>query len=178
VPEFLFAWAVEYHWIGERLASDPAFASQAWRSYGIVYAWPLFFYTFFGNPHQVWIVWGALLSFVILPVLVLFHGKRYCSWICGCGGLAETLGDRWHLAPKGKASIHWERMNLAVLIAAAAITIAMVTGACHIFRKPAAAGLDWYHLIADVWLVGVLPITLYPSLAGRSGAATGARWLR
>jgi ferredoxin-type protein NapH len=24
----------------------------------------------------------------------LFFGKRwYCSWVCGCGGLAETLGD-------------------------------------------------------------------------------------
>jgi NosR/NirI family nitrous oxide reductase transcriptional regulator len=168
-PEFLFRWAVEYQWVGERLASDPAFAEQAWRSYGIVYAWPLFFYTFFGSPHQVWVVWGVLLSFVILPVLVLFHGKRYCSWVCGCGGLAETLGDRWrHLAPKGKASLRWERMNLAVLAAAVAITVMMVTrDAIAVFRAPAQAGLDWYHLIADVWLVGILPVTLYPFFGGK-----------
>lgn len=26
--------------------------------------------------------------------MVYFFGKRwYCSWVCGCGGLAETLGD-------------------------------------------------------------------------------------
>ena len=66
------------------------FADNAWRSYGLVYAWPLFFYTFFYNPHQVWVVWGVLLTFGVIPVFVLFNGKRYCSWICGCGGLADA----------------------------------------------------------------------------------------
>ncbi|MCP5109754.1 MAG: hypothetical protein GY953_02845 [bacterium] len=28
-------------------------------------------------------------------------------------------------------------------------------------------GLDWYHLIADVWLVGILPVTLYPFFGGK-----------
>jgi ferredoxin-type protein NapH len=38
--------------------------------------------------------WGVLLTLVIVPVMVYFFGKRwYCSWVCGCGGLAETLGD-------------------------------------------------------------------------------------
>lgn len=38
--------------------------------------------------------WGILLTLVIVPVMVYFFGKRwYCSWVCGCGGLAETLGD-------------------------------------------------------------------------------------
>ncbi|MBI1786766.1 MAG: NAD(P)-binding domain-containing protein [Acidobacteria bacterium] len=169
IPEFLFRWAVEYKWVGERLASDPSFTQAAWRSYGLIYAWPLFFYTFFGNPHQVWIVWGALLSFVIIPVLVLFHGKRYCSWICGCGGLAETLGDRWrHLAPKGKTAIRWELMNTIVLWAAAAVTVFMLgKDVVTVFRKPAVLGLEYYHLIADVWLVGILPVTLYPFFGGK-----------
>ena len=106
IPEFLFQWAVRYQWVGAKLAADPDFGSNAWRSYGFVYAWPLFFYTFFGSPHQFWLVWGALLSFVIIPVLVLFHGKRYCSWICGCGGLAETLGDRWrHLLQRRSCNL-------------------------------------------------------------------------
>ena len=59
IPEFLFQSAVKHQWIGEQLASDPVFAEQAWRSYGIVYAWPLFFYTFFYDPHQIWVVWGV-----------------------------------------------------------------------------------------------------------------------
>ncbi len=169
IPEFLFRWAVEYQWVGARLAHDPAFAGQAWRAYGLVYAWPLFFYTFFGNPSEVWVVWGLILAFGIIPVLVLFHGKRYCSWICGCGGLAETLGDRWrHLAPKGKTSVRWEFMNSIVLAAAVVVTILVLArDFLHIFGKPAQAGLEYYHLFADVWLVGILPVTLYPFFGGK-----------
>ncbi len=168
VPEFLFQWAVKYQWVGE-LATDPVFAGQAWRSYGIIYAWPLFFYTFFGSPHQIWIVWGVILSFVLIPILVLTNGKRYCSWICGCGGLAETLGDRWrHNAPKGRTSIRWEQMGSVVLAAAAAITITMVArDVVEIFRGRAATALEWYRLIVDVWLVGILPVTLYPFFGGK-----------
>ncbi|MBZ5595769.1 MAG: NAD(P)-binding domain-containing protein [Acidobacteriia bacterium] len=169
IPEFLFRWAVEYQWVGTRLAHDPVFAGQAWRAYGLVYAWPLFFYTFFGNPSEVWVVWGLVLAFVILPVLVLFHGKRYCSWICGCGGLAETLGDRWrHLAPKGKTSVRWEFMNGIVLAAAVLVTVLVLArDTLHIFAKPAVVGLEYYHLFADVWLVGIIPVTLYPFFGGK-----------
>lgn len=40
------------------------------------------------------LVWGIALFVVGVPVMVYFFGKRwYCSWVCGCGGLAETLGD-------------------------------------------------------------------------------------
>ncbi len=169
IPEFLFQWAVRYQWVGERLANDPAFANQAWRSYGLVYAWPLFFYTFFGGPHQVWVIWGALLTFVLIPVLVLFHGKRYCSWICGCGGLAETVGDRWrHLAPKGRTAIAWERMNAVVLLAAAVVTLLMFgRDAVAAFSRPADWGIVAYRLLVDTWLVGIIPVALYPFFGGK-----------
>lgn len=40
------------------------------------------------------LVWGIVLTLIIVPIMVYFFGKRwYCSWVCGCGGLAETLGD-------------------------------------------------------------------------------------
>jgi polyferredoxin len=169
IPEFLFGWAVKYQWVGESLARDPNFAQNAWRSYGLVYAWPLFFYTFFSNPHDVWIVWGVLLSFVILPVLVLLHGKRYCSWICGCGGLAETLGDRWrHLAPKGEQALRWERMNAWVLGLAVLVTFLMLgQDTVRAFREPAGWGIKYYRLVVDTWLVGILPVALYPFLGGK-----------
>jgi len=169
IPEFLFQSAVKYQWVGEKLATDPAFADQAWRSYGIVYAWPLFFYTFFYSPHQVWVVWGILLTFVVIPIFVLFNGKRYCSWICGCGGLAETFGDRWrHLAPKGKTSIRWEWMNYAVLGLAAVVTLFVLLKDIYgALAGPADIGVRVYRLFADVWLVGILPVTLYPFLGGK-----------
>jgi len=168
VPEFLFQYAVKYQWVGQ-LAKDPVFADQAWRSYGIIYAWPLFLHTFLNSPHQIWVVWGVLLTFGILPLFALFHGKRYCSWICGCGGLAETFGDRWrHLAPKGRTSVKWEWMNMAVLIAAAAVTLmALLRDTVELFRTNADTALGWYGLIADLWLVGIIPVTLYPFLGGK-----------
>jgi ferredoxin-type protein NapH len=40
------------------------------------------------------LIWGIALFVVGVPVFTYFFGKRwYCSWVCGCGGLAETLGD-------------------------------------------------------------------------------------
>ncbi len=169
IPEFLFQWAVKYQWVGQKLASDPAFAEQAWRSYGLVYAWPLFFYTFFYNPHWIWVLWGVMLTLVLIPIFVIFHGKRYCSWICGCGGLAETFGDRWrHLAPKGKTSIKWEWMNTAVFVFAIAITgLMLIRGIYHAITGTASVGVQLYRILADVWLVGILPVTLYPFLGGK-----------
>jgi polyferredoxin len=110
-----------------------------------------------------------VLTFGIIPLFALWNGKRYCSWICGCGGLAETFGDRWrHLAPKGRASVNWEKMNLAILLLAVAVTLAMLLrDSVAILRHPAMWGLDFYHLIADIWLVGILPVTLYPFLGGK-----------
>lgn len=40
------------------------------------------------------VFWGAMMSVVAVPTLTYFFGKRwYCSWVCGCGALAETAGD-------------------------------------------------------------------------------------
>ena len=34
------------------------------------------------------------MTFIATPILTYNYGKRwYCSWVCGCGALAETLGD-------------------------------------------------------------------------------------
>jgi ferredoxin-type protein NapH len=56
------------------------------------------------------VFWGAILTFIATPVLTYFYGKRwYCSWVCGCGGLAETAGDPYrHLSDKSKKAWQWE----------------------------------------------------------------------
>jgi len=36
-----------------------------------------------------------------------------------------------------------------------------------LLRQPAAWGVNAYHLYADIWLVGILPVTLYPFLGGK-----------
>lgn len=170
IPEFLFQYAMKYQWLGESLACYLNFAQNAWRSYGLVYAWPLFFHTFLGSPHKFWAVWGVVLGSVLIPLLVLLHGKRYCSWTAG-RGLAETLGDRWrHLAPKGRASIQWEQMGSVVLAVATVLTLVLIGGnVTAALRRPAGVALDWYGLIVDLWLVGLVPITLYPFLGPGKG---------
>ena len=66
--------------------------------------WPLNYYNFEGYRIKMFLTSGeigfallifAILSiFVITPILTYKYGKRwYCSWVCGCGGLAETAGD-------------------------------------------------------------------------------------
>ncbi len=168
IPEFLFQWAVKYQWIGTALSSDPNFTEQAWRTYGIIYAWPLFFYTFFYNPHTIWIVWGLFLSFIIIPLLTIWHGKRYCSWICGCGGLAETLGDRWrHLAPKGKSAVKLEWMNMIIFIFAVTVTVIMLLKDIIGLFDVSEVSISIYRVLVDIWLVGILPVTLYPFLGGK-----------
>ena len=54
--------------------------------------------------------WTAVISLVGVPVLTYFFGKRwYCSWVCGCGGLAETAGDPYRqLSDKSRQAWQWE----------------------------------------------------------------------
>lgn len=54
------------------------------------------------------LVWGIALTLIIVPVFVYFFGKRwYCSWVCGCGGLAETLGDPYRQL-SSKKMVAWK----------------------------------------------------------------------
>jgi Pyruvate/2-oxoacid:ferredoxin oxidoreductase delta subunit len=47
-----------------------------------------------GTFGWVAIGFGIFMSFIGVVVLTYYFGKRwYCSWVCGCGGLAETAGD-------------------------------------------------------------------------------------
>ncbi len=48
------------------------------------------------------VFWGVAMTIIVTPILTYFFGKRwYCSWVCGCGGLAETAGDPFrHLSDK------------------------------------------------------------------------------
>ncbi|MEL7146334.1 MAG: 4Fe-4S dicluster domain-containing protein [Bacteroidota bacterium] len=57
-------------------------------------AWHINTLTQAGGVGIFMFVWGITLFAIGVPVFVYFFGKRwYCSWVCGCGGLAETAGD-------------------------------------------------------------------------------------
>ncbi len=47
-----------------------------------------------GVSGTFYFVLGVFLFLIFTPLLTWLVGKRwYCSWVCGCGGLAETGGD-------------------------------------------------------------------------------------
>jgi ferredoxin len=151
------------------LAAPRLAGTDAWRAWGLYQPWPLFFNTFYWLPPGAvgWFFagFGVFLVVVFMPLMARYHGKRFCTWICGCGGLAETLGDRVrHLTPKGPRSRAWELQNLVLLGWAVAALFATFTA----FR-----GDPWnpisrlYSQIVDFWLVAVIPIALYPFYGGK-----------
>lgn len=80
-----------------------------------------------GVSGTFYFVWSLLLFLIITPVLTYAVGKRwYCSWVCGCGGLAETAGDSFRqLSSKTRASWKIERWVIhSVMVFVLAMTIA------------------------------------------------------
>lgn len=89
--------------------------------YDLKNIWPLNYYNFdkyrvdsmieAGDIGLALLIFGIVSIFVITPILTYKYGKRwYCSWVCGCGGLAETAGDPFrHLSDKTQVAWKIER---------------------------------------------------------------------
>lgn len=103
-----------------------------------------------GNIGVIMLLFGVLSIFVITPVLTYKYGKRwYCSWVCGCGGLAETAGDPYrHLSDKRLVAWQVERWLIhSVLVFVVVMTIAVVYS--FLGENP-----DEFWLTRDVFLWG------------------------
>jgi len=107
--------------------------------YDLKSIWPLNYYIFDewsvkgflsnGNLGLALIIFGIASTFIITPILTYKYGKRwYCSWVCGCGGLAETAGDSFrHLSSKKLSAWKLERWLIhTVLVFSVVMTTAMV----------------------------------------------------
>ena len=80
-----------------------------------------------GNLGLFFLVFGLVMIFIISPILTYRYGKRwYCSWVCGCGALAETAGDPFRQLSSKKLSVwKFERWMIhAVLVFVVVTTIA------------------------------------------------------
>ncbi|MEL0454905.1 4Fe-4S dicluster domain-containing protein [Flavobacteriaceae bacterium SZ-1-7] len=107
--------------------------------YDLKNIWPLNYYNFeqyrinsfinAGSIGVAMLVFGVLSVFVITPILTYNFGKRwYCSWVCGCGGLAETAGDSFrHLSDKSLFAWKVERWVIhSVLVFVVLMTAAVI----------------------------------------------------
>ncbi|MEM1270206.1 MAG: 4Fe-4S dicluster domain-containing protein [Bacteroidota bacterium] len=147
------------------------------------YFWPLKYdYLFPGTVNYLtqsggvgvfMIFWGAVMTFIATPVLTYFFGKRwYCSWVCGCGGLAETLGDPYRqLSDKSMKAwkierwmIHSVLLWVTVLTAALWINSAM-DGA--LLGKASRTYSKVYGFVIGAAFSGVIGVGFYPIMGSR-----------
>ena len=140
------------------------------------YFWPLKFDYIFpstlnGLPKAM-AIWTIMVSFVAVPILTYFFGKRwYCSWVCGCGALANTFGDPFrHLSDKSKKAWQVEIFTvhfiLAVTVVATIIIVMNQLGRFSGEMRSFAFGVQkWYLFFVSAGFAGVIGTGFYP-LAG------------
>lgn len=145
--------------------------------------WPLdysFFYGYHlnelissGTLGWFMLIWGITLIVIAVPVITYFFGKRwYCSWVCGCGGLAETLGDPYRqLSSKKLKAWKIERWIIhGVLVFAVVMTAVTLI---NYFSHNALLGSStnnlhkWYGFFIGSLFAGVIGVGFYPLMGNR-----------
>ncbi len=153
-------------------------------------AWPLdydFFFAFNiddllanGTLGAFMFFWGIILTLIIIPVMAYFFGKRwYCSWVCGCGGLAETVGDPYR-QNSSKTLLSWKvERYLVHSVLAFAIVMTLVTLYAYYSGATTIAGIDVYtiqkiysFLIGSIFS-GVIGTGFYPIFGNRTWCRFG-----
>ncbi|WP_196890764.1 4Fe-4S binding protein [Aureivirga marina] len=147
-------------------------------------AWPLDYDFFFdwnikslinsGTLGIFMLVWGTIFSIIIIPIVVYFYGKRwYCSWVCGCGGLAETLGDPYRqLSDKSMKAWKIERYLIHSVLVFAIIMTAMTlytyfTGVDSLFGIKTYDLQFYYGFLIGSIFSGVIGTGFYPVMGNR-----------
>ncbi|MCB0833853.1 MAG: 4Fe-4S binding protein [Bacteroidetes bacterium] len=148
------------------------------------YFWPLkYSYLFPNDVHWLMnqpgglglfmIFWGAVMTFVATPILTYFFGKRwYCSWVCGCGGLAETLGDPYRqLSDKTLKAWKLERITIySVLIFIVLTTVSLWLNSWTnggVFHEWSTRLSSWYGFLIGALFSGVIGVGFYPLFGSR-----------
>ena len=118
----------------------------------------------------------AVYMFLIVPVAVWFFGKRYCSWFCSCGNLAEAVGvspwgAKWvrlH-TPRGESARRWEVLQVYVLAFAVLFGVLLLLDGLRLFTAPSVliamqSGQDF---LIDFLFGSIVGVGAYPLLGSR-----------
>ena len=153
-------------------------------AYDLKSIWPLeytFFFDYRLDEHLasgtfgIWmLVWGIALFSIGVPLLTYFYGKRwYCSWVCGCGGLAETVGDPFRqLSDKSVKSWKIERYLIhSVLVFGVVMTLAVLytylTGNAEILGVNSYFIREQYGFFIGFGFAGIVGTGFYPLMGNR-----------
>jgi ferredoxin-type protein NapH len=149
------------------------------KEYYFSYFWPLKYdYLYPNTLHDLPLylaIYSIIGSFILAPGMALLFGKRwYCSWVCGCGGLANTFGDPWrHLTASSTPSWRFEKLAIHTVLAIAVLALAAAYGGQMLNYKSEAfvtfAGMvnKGYGFAVGSVLAGVVGTGLYPVLGPR-----------
>lgn len=119
--------------------------------------------------------WAAYLG-VAIPGAVWFFGKRYCSWFCSCGNLAEAVGvlpwgERWVRlrTPRGPLAKRLELLQVLVLLFALFFGVMLLLDGARLFtaRGPLDALRATQDLVVDFLFGSVVGLGAYPLLGTR-----------
>jgi ferredoxin-type protein NapH len=141
--------------------------------YYFSYLWPLDIKNFYPSTIAAQPVLIVLYSFmaalVLMPILTILYGKRwYCSWVCGCGGLANTAGEPFrHLSSKSSTAWKLEKVAIYSVVVLAVVTTALAVLSALLPEDAALSGpagelRHWYGLVVGVGLSGIAGVALYP----------------
>ncbi len=147
------------------------------------YFWPLKYDYLFPSTVQwltssshigVFLVfWGVMMSLVATPILTYYFGKRwYCSWVCGCGALAETAGDSFRtLSDKSVKAWKIERYLIySVLVFITITTILLWVNSYMqggIFGSASLTVSKTYSFLIGSMFSGVIGTGFYPIFGNR-----------
>ncbi len=160
------------------------FVALQYPYFDLKHFWPLDYSFFFdwrmdsllasGHVGLFLLVWGIVGFLVITPLMTWYYGKRwYCSWVCGCGALAETAGDSFrHLSDKSLLSWKIEKWTIYPILAFSILMTVLVlytrfTGREAFLGVESASLSHWYGFYIGSLFSGVAGVGLYPILGNR-----------
>ena len=124
-----------------------------------------------GGLGMFFLITGIFGFTFLAPVITYFGGKRwYCSWVCGCGGLAETAGDPFRqLSSKKLSAWRIERWLIyPVLVITVIMTVTVLftyfTGSAESISAPLR---NAYGFAIGSVFSGVIGVGFYPLLGNR-----------
>ncbi len=151
-----------------------------WQTYQLIIVWPLELQPLVWNwldleraNSEFYLPWVLAFSFIVIPVGAFLFGKGfYCSGLCGCGALGETVGDPFRAkAARNKYAYKLEYSKYIILIWAIILSCVMVKN--RIVDETSSS--PFYHVSYFIYwmfilwfLSSVIGVTTYPVLSGRS----------